>query len=149
MKALLPQKFTHILTGNISEIFYSSFILHISKCAIIVIGLPIITSSKWICFLLKQMLLMELFPLYQHFLALIGTIVRYVFNPAPVIFKHTHPFKFQHSEYSFFNDAFVHFRNTVPSVNKCYWNFFYCKTKFPGSKFHFYLKRITNEADLV
>ena len=67
----------------------------------------------------------KLFSFHHYFMGLIRTGIWTFFNTAPVIFKHAHPFKLQHPKNSLLHNAFIHFRNTIFSVNKSYRNFFY------------------------
>src|SRR4051812_45037322 len=66
-----------------------------------------------------------------------------------IIFKKAVPSEFQHAKDAFFHNSFMHFRASQFAVFKNDWNFFYFKTKFPGSKFHFYLKCITEKMDFI
>src|SRR6266446_6083232 len=61
----------------------------------------------------------------------------------------TFPFKFNNSKRCFFDDIAAHLGSSFRAVGENDGDFFYFETVFPCREFHFNLKRVTDEMNLI
>src|SRR5258708_30425672 len=72
-----------------------------------------------------------------------------VLDTIAVILKKGLPAEIKDAKDAFFYDALIHFRDPELAVFENNRHFLYFKAQLPGGKFHFNLKSIPNEADLI